>query len=91
MPDMHLCIYKVLLGMKKTILVTGSTGVIGLSISQFFYKKGFNVIINGKCKPSQLRDVKKNLTIMIINLFFENVVIIINLRIKFFKNRYQSS
>jgi 3-hydroxybutyrate dehydrogenase len=59
MPDMHLCIYKVLLGMKKTILVTGSTGVIGLSISQFFYKKGFNVIINGKCKPSQLRDVKK--------------------------------
>ena len=60
MPDMHLCIYKVLLGMKKTILVTGSTGVIGLSISQFFYKKGFNVIINGKCKPSQLRDVKKN-------------------------------
>jgi len=59
MPDMHLCIYKVLLGMKKTILVTGSTGVIGLSISQFFYKKGFNVIINGKCKTSQLRDVKK--------------------------------
>ena len=43
---------------KKTILVTGSTGVIGLSISKYFYSKGYNVIINGKCKPSQLKAVK---------------------------------
>ena len=46
---------------KKTILVTGSTGAIGLSISEYFYQKGYNVIINGKCKPSQLKSVKKNL------------------------------
>jgi len=44
---------------KKTILVTGSTGAIGLSISEHFYSKGYNVIINGKCKPSQLKSVKK--------------------------------
>jgi len=44
---------------KKTILVTGSTGAIGLAISEHFYSKGYNVIINGKCKPSQLKSVKK--------------------------------
>ena len=44
---------------KKTILVTGSTGAIGLSISEHFYSKGYNVIINGKCNPSQLKSVKK--------------------------------
>ena len=44
---------------KKTILVTGSTGVIGLAISEYFYKKGYNVVINGKCKPTQLQAVKK--------------------------------
>ena len=36
--------------MKKTILVTGGTGVIGLSIIQFFYKKGFNVAAAGISK-----------------------------------------
>ena len=44
---------------KKTILVTGSTGVIGLAITEHFYKKGYNVIVNGQCKPSQLMAVKK--------------------------------
>ena len=44
---------------KKTILVTGSTGVIGLAITQHFYNKGFNVVVNGQCKPAQLQAVKK--------------------------------
>ena len=30
--------------MKKTILVTGGSGVIGSSILRHFYKKGFNVV-----------------------------------------------
>jgi 3-hydroxybutyrate dehydrogenase len=33
--------------MKKTILVTGGSGVIGSSILELFYKKGFNVIAAG--------------------------------------------
>ena len=55
---MHILKYLKYMG-KKTILVTGSTGAIGLSISEYFYQKGYNVIINGKCKPSQLKSVKK--------------------------------
>ena len=46
--------------MRKTILVTGSTGAIGLAISEHFYRKGYNVVITGKCKPSQLKNIKKN-------------------------------
>ena len=45
--------------MRKTILVTGSTGAIGLAISEHFYRKGYNVVITGKCKPSQLKNIKK--------------------------------
>ncbi|KFX71962.1 MAG: hypothetical protein FF85_05400 [alpha proteobacterium QL1] len=33
--------------MKKTILVTGGSGVIGSSILELFYKRGFNVIAAG--------------------------------------------
>ena len=46
--------------MRKTILVTGSTGAIGLAISERFYRKGYYVVITGKCKPSQLKNIKKN-------------------------------
>ena len=45
--------------MKKTILVTGGTGVIGLSIIEFFYKKGFNVIAAGKGKANNTKIFKK--------------------------------
>jgi len=45
--------------MKKTILVTGGTGVIGLSIVQFFYKKGFNVVAAGISKVNTVKDFKK--------------------------------
>ena len=47
--------------MKKTILVTGGTGVIGLSIIELFYKKGFNVIAAGISKPIIQKYLKKNL------------------------------
>ena len=63
MSDMHKCIKGVLKASKmskKTILVTGSTGAIGLSISEFFYKKGWNVIINGKTTSKHLSLIKKN-------------------------------
>ena len=45
--------------MKKTILVTGGTGVIGLSIVQFFYKKGFNVAAAGISQVNTIKDFKK--------------------------------
>ena len=45
--------------MKKTILVTGGTGVIGLSIIQFFYKKGFNVAAAGISKANSIKEFKK--------------------------------
>ena len=45
--------------MKKTILVTGGTGVIGLSIIQFFYKKGFNVAAAGISKLNSIKEFKK--------------------------------
>ena len=45
--------------MKKTILVTGGTGVIGLSIIEFFYKKGFNVIAAGISKANNTKIFKK--------------------------------
>ncbi len=47
--------------MKKTILVTGGTGVIGLSIIELFYKKGFNVIAAGLSKANNTKIFKKNL------------------------------
>ena len=45
--------------MKKTILVTGGTGVIGLSIIELFYKKGFNVIAAGIAKANNTKIFKK--------------------------------
>lgn len=45
--------------MKKTILVTGGTGVIGLSIIDLFYKKGFNVIAAGISKANNTKVFKK--------------------------------
>ena len=45
--------------MKKTILVTGGTGVIGLSIIQFFYKKGFNVAASGISKANSIKEFEK--------------------------------
>jgi 3-hydroxybutyrate dehydrogenase len=45
--------------MKKTILVTGGTGVIGLSIIQFFYQKGFNVVAAGISKDNSINEFKK--------------------------------
>ena len=91
MSDMHLCIYRYIME-KKTILVTGSTGAIGLTVSEYFYSKGYNVIINGKCKLSQLKSVKKKFNSKRA-LFFNidltkssNVKKIINATIKKFKS-----
>ena len=44
--------------MKKTILVTGGAGVIGLSIIDLFYKKGFNVVAAGLSKPEMIKKFK---------------------------------
>jgi 3-hydroxybutyrate dehydrogenase len=44
--------------MKKTILVTGGAGVIGLSIIDLFYKKGFNVVAAGLSKPEMITKFK---------------------------------
>jgi len=41
--------------MKKTILVTGGAGVIGLSIIELFYKKGFNVVAAGLSKSEMIK------------------------------------
>ena len=45
--------------MKKTILVTGGSGVIGSSILRHFYKKGFNVVAAGLSKKNQILKIKK--------------------------------
>jgi 3-hydroxybutyrate dehydrogenase len=45
--------------MKKTILVTGGLGVIGLSILRHFYKKGFNVVAAGLSKKTHILKIKK--------------------------------
>ena len=45
--------------MKKTILVTGGLGVIGLSIVKHFYKKGFNVVMAGLSKKNQVLKIQK--------------------------------
>ena len=44
--------------MKKTILVTGGAGIIGLSIIDLFYKKGFNVVAAGLSKPEMIKKFK---------------------------------
>jgi 3-hydroxybutyrate dehydrogenase len=45
--------------MKKTILVTGGAGVIGLSIMELFYKRGFNVIAAGVTKQAIIKQLQK--------------------------------
>ena len=45
--------------MKKTILVTGGLGVIGLSIVKHFYKKGFNVVMAGLSKKNHVLKIQK--------------------------------
>ena len=45
--------------MKKTILVTGGAGVIGLSIIELFYKRGFNVIAAGVTKQAIIKQLQK--------------------------------
>ena len=45
--------------MKKTILVTGGLGVIGLSIVKHFYKKGFNVVMAGLSKKNHVLKIRK--------------------------------
>ena len=45
--------------MKKTILVTGGAGVIGLSIMELFYKRGFNVIAAGVTKEAIIKQLQK--------------------------------
>ena len=45
--------------MKKTILVTGGSGVIGSSILELFYKKGFNVIAAGIANKTVIRQQQK--------------------------------
>ena len=45
--------------MKKTILVTGGAGVIGLSIMELFYKRGFNVIAAGVTKQANIKQLQK--------------------------------
>ncbi len=45
--------------MKKTILVTGGSGVIGLSILRHFYKKGFNVVAVGLSKKNHILKIKE--------------------------------
>jgi 3-hydroxybutyrate dehydrogenase len=45
--------------MKKTILVTGGAGVIGLSIVELFYKRGFNVVSAGVTKQAIIKQLQK--------------------------------
>ena len=45
--------------MKKTILVTGGAGVIGLSIMELFYKRGFNVIAAGVTRKATIKQLQK--------------------------------
>ena len=45
--------------MEKTILVTGGSGVIGSSVLELFYKKGFNVIAAGVANKTIIRQQQK--------------------------------
>ena len=47
--------------MKKTILVTGGAGVIGLSIVQYFYQKNYNVIVAGLSSKKNADQIKRHL------------------------------
>jgi 3-hydroxybutyrate dehydrogenase len=49
--------------MKKTILVTGGSGVIGSSILELFYKKGFNVIAAGIASKTIIGQQQKKFNI----------------------------
>ena len=47
--------------MKKTILVTGGSGVIGSSILDLFYKKGCNIIAVGIANKKIIEQQKKKI------------------------------
>ena len=49
--------------MKKTILVTGGSGVIGSSILELFYKRGFNVIAAGIANKTIIGQQQKKFNI----------------------------
>jgi len=60
----------------RTILVTGSTSGIGLSITQKFYDQGFNVVIVGKVKNNIIKKLKNKFDIdraIFFNLDLTNV------------------
>ena len=48
------------MNIQKTILVTGSTSGIGLSITEKFYSEFYNVVIVGKVKLTVINKLKKN-------------------------------
>ena len=47
------------MNLEKTILVTGSTSGIGLTITEKFYSEYCNVVIVGKVKSSIIKKLKK--------------------------------
>jgi 3-hydroxybutyrate dehydrogenase len=77
--------------MKKTILVTGGAGVIGLAIIELFYKKGFNVVAAGLSKPEMILKFKNKFSFkrsLILNTELtksKNVKKVINSIVKKFK------
>ena len=56
---------------QKTIIVTGSTSGIGLSIIEKFYEENFNCVIVGKVKSFVTKKIK--------NRFEKHRVLILNL------------
>ena len=77
--------------MKKTIIVTGGTGVIGFSIIDFFYKKGFNVIAAGISKSNNTKKFKKKFSLkrsLVVNIELtssKNIKKVITTSLKKFK------
>ena len=75
----------------KTIMITGGTSGIGLDITNFFYKKKFNIAIAGILTNSQLTKLKKLYSVdhsLILNLNLikkNNIKKFVNLTKKKFK------
>ena len=78
--------------MKKTILVTGGGGVIGLSIIKYFYQKKYNVIIAGLISKKSIislhkfLDKKRSLVFNIELTRASNLKKIVKVSIKKFKS-----
>jgi len=78
--------------MKKTILVTGGGGVIGLSIIKYFYQKKYNVIIAGLISKKSIiflhkfLDKKRSLVFNIELTRANNLKKIVKVSIKKFKS-----